>query len=102
MISMQVCTVQDVPRGHNISYRETLRLIITNLWSTVMVAHLLILEWIMLASWPEVKNATAEYQKYMVEILHEERTLNSKDKKGESLECIFESFRCGEGGGRVE
>jgi cytochrome P450 len=80
--------VQDVPRGHNISYRKSLRLIITNLWPTVMVAHLPIPEWIMPASWLEVKNATAEYRKYMVEILHEERTLNSKDKR-ENLLSAF-------------
>jgi cytochrome P450 len=81
--------VQEIPQGHSISYRESLRLIITNIFSTILLARLPIPEWIMPASWLEVKKATAEFMQYMVEILHEERTLTSENQNYNLLSAFL-------------
>lgn len=80
--------VQKIPTGHTISYLDSLRLIFGNPSAAVIVANVPFPQFLLPSLRVEVKHAVSEYGKYMTEILHEERALDSADGRDNLLSAF--------------
>jgi cytochrome P450 len=71
--------LQILPKGHMISYRDSIKLILTNLVGAIVVTKFPIPEILLPSNWLKLKHSVVEFKQYMAEILAEERTSLSRD-----------------------
>jgi cytochrome P450 len=61
--------------GHSMTYKESLRIILGNLFTSILIDGAAALPSFMMPSWMnEIKTAVGEFRKYMIEMVQEERS----------------------------
>ncbi|CZR54671.1 related to cytochrome P450 3A7 [Phialocephala subalpina] len=87
--------------GHTLSYKDSLRIVLKNLFTSIIITSTNLPSAILPKGMKHVKQAITEFKEYMVEMVAEERFLaNQKDEEKDNLMSVLVRASEAEAGGR--
>lgn len=91
----------ELPDGKTLSYRDALRVVLQNLFTSIIITSTNLPQAIIPKGMKDVKQAITEFKEYMVEMVAEERSLvNQKDEEKDNLMSVLVRASAAEAGGR--
>ncbi|KAE8449165.1 hypothetical protein EG329_008549 [Mollisiaceae sp. DMI_Dod_QoI] len=87
--------------GHTLSYRDALRVVLQNLFVSIIITSVNLPRVLLPKSMKDVKQAIAEFKEYMVEMVEEEKSLvHQKEEEKDNLMSVLVRASETEAGGR--